>query len=214
VFSEAQRAVIEVTDTGIGISAEFLPHVFDLFAQSGRTLDRSQGGLGIGLSICKQLIEMHGGTVSCVSPGPGRGTTFTLRLPIMEAVAEVNLAQTQSIDPSRVLIVDDNRDAADSLAMFLQLEGHQVQTAYSATIALQQAITFHPETVLLDIGLPDLDGYEVARRLKATGAAIRIIALSGYGQAADRMRSLDAGCETHLTKPVDLDALRALLAGK
>jgi CheY-like chemotaxis protein/two-component sensor histidine kinase len=213
MFSEAQQAVIEVTDTGIGISADFLPHVFDLFAQSGRTLDRSQGGLGIGLSICKQLIEMHGGTVSCASPGPGGGTTFTLRLPIIGAAAEVNLAETQTINPRRVLIVDDNRDAADSLAIFLQLEGHRTQTAYSATSALRQAIAFQPAIVLLDIGLPDLDGYEVARRLKATGAGIRIIALSGYGQAADRIRSIDAGCEIHLTKPVDLDALRALLAG-
>jgi PAS domain S-box-containing protein len=211
LFCDASHAVIEVADNGIGISADFLPHVFDLFVQSDRSLDRSQGGLGIGLSICKQLIEMHGGTVSCASAGLGHGATFTLRLPRLAAATEPMSTQFHGTDSKRVLIVDDNRDAADSLATFLQLDGHQAQTSYSAMSALRQAAAFQPDIVLLDIGLPDLDGYEVARRLKASSPVARIFAVSGYGQVADKAQSVEAGCETHLTKPVDLGTLRLLL---
>jgi PAS domain S-box-containing protein len=209
---EAGQAVIEIADTGVGIAAEFLPRVFDLFAQSERSLDRSQGGLGIGLSICKRLVEMHGGSVACSSAGVGHGATFTIRLPLLSQHFDSAPTSSAAASPNqRLLIVDDNHDAADSLAMILQLDGHQTMTVYCADSALQQVIAFDPQIVLLDIGLPRMDGYELARRLKALIGSVRLIALSGYGQAEDRQRSAAAGFEAHMTKPVDIDALKALL---
>jgi signal transduction histidine kinase len=214
-YADGQYAVVEFQDNGIGIAPEFLPRIFELFAQAERGLDRSQGGLGVGLTVCKQIVEMHGGSVVASSPGWDRGATLTMRIPIAErpAVAAAT-AQQQPDSLLRVLIVDDNRDAADSLAMLLQFEGRQTLCAYSGEAALQQVATFEPQLVLLDIGLPGLDGYEVARRLKADFPKLRVIALSGYGQVEDRQRSAAAGFDAHLVKPVDLDALkRALSAG-
>jgi PAS domain S-box-containing protein len=212
LFAENDHAVIEVTDTGVGIAAEFLPHVFDLFAQSERALDRADGGLGIGLSVCKQLIEMHGGAVSGASKGIGQGATFTMRLPLQVEPMHANKPDIiAGVAPQRILIVDDNRDAADSLAMCLILEGHDTKAVYAAETALREIVAFNPEVVLLDIGLPHIDGYEVARRIKAMKPDIRVMALTGYAQEDDKQRTAAAGFEAHLTKPVDMHSLTAEL---
>jgi signal transduction histidine kinase len=206
---------IEVSDNGAGISAELMPQIFELFVQGDRTLDRSEGGLGIGLAVVKKLIEMHGGQVSARSEGLGRGSTFELRLPRAPAPAVADaVAASANGSARRVMIVDDNVDAADSLALLLGLEGHETECSYSAAAALQRVSAFAPEVVLLDIGLPDIDGYEVARRLRALpgGAAITLIAITGYGQAEDRERALASGFQTHLVKPVDLVVLGRILA--
>jgi PAS domain S-box-containing protein len=212
-YVDRGEVVVEVTDNGIGIAPEFLPRIFDLFAQAERGLDRSQGGLGVGLTVCKQMIEMHGGSVSANSPGWDRGATFTFRLPLAERPMPAKDAPPPQPDALlRVMIVDDNRDAADSLSMLLQFEGRHTLCAYSGEQALQDVVAFDPQLVLLDIGLPGLDGYEVARRLKRISPALRVVALSGYGQAEDQQRSAAAGCDAHLIKPVDLDALKRVLA--
>jgi signal transduction histidine kinase len=211
-YVDGLEVVVDIQDNGVGIAPEFLPRIFDLFAQAERGLDRSQGGLGVGLTVCKQIVEMHGGTVAASSPGWDRGATFTLRIPLANRPAvAVTAAPAKSDSLLRVLIVDDNRDAADSLAMLLQFEGRQTLCAYSGEAALQEIVAFNPQLVLLDIGLPGLDGYEVARRLKAASPKLRVIALSGYGQVEDRQRSAAAGFDAHLVKPVDLDALKRAL---
>jgi PAS domain S-box-containing protein len=212
-YVDGSAAVVEISDNGIGIAPEFLPRIFELFAQSERGLDRSQGGLGVGLTVCKQIVELHGGSVAASSPGVGRGATFTIRLPLVEPPAAVTRAAEPQPDAlMRVLIVDDNRDAADSLALLLQFEGRQTLCVYSGEEALQAVAAFDPQLVLLDIGLPGIDGYEVARRLRAAASDLRVIALSGYGQIEDRQRSAAAGFDAHLVKPVDLDALKHALA--
>jgi signal transduction histidine kinase len=212
-YADGRDVVIEIQDNGMGIEPEFLPRIFDLFAQAERGLDRSQGGLGVGLTVCKQVIEMHGGSVVATSAGPDQGATFAMRLPIAEGATHAAPARSTKQDSlMRVLIVDDNRDAADSLAMLLQFEGRRTLCAYSGEEALRQVTAFHPQLVLLDIGLPGLDGYEVARRLKALAPRLRVIALSGYGQTEDRQRSTAAGFDAHLVKPIDLEALNRVLA--
>ena len=212
-YIDGNTAVVEISDNGIGIAPEFLPRIFELFAQSERGLDRSQGGLGVGLTVCKQIVEMHGGSVAASSEGVNRGATFTVRLPLaQQPAAATRPAELQPDSLLRVLIVDDNRDAADSLAMLLQFEGRQTLCVYSGEEALQVLAAFNPQLVLLDIGLPGIDGYEVARRLKAAAAELHVIALSGYGQLEDRQRSAAAGFDGHLVKPVDLAALKHALA--
>jgi PAS domain S-box-containing protein len=207
---------IAVRDSGVGIAPELLPNVFDLFVQSPRTLDRSQGGLGIGLTIVKRLIQMHGGTVSAKSAGPGSGSTFTIHLPTVSASGASESKDVHcTVPPRRVLVVDDNEDAANSLAELLRLEGgHDVSTAYSGSDALSAVEHLKPEVVFLDIGLPQMDGYEVARRLriKHATACPRLIALTGYGQAEDKARALATGFSEHLTKPVDHEQLRRVLS--
>jgi CheY-like chemotaxis protein len=159
------------------------------------------------------LMEMQGGSVTAISPGIGRGSTFTLRMPLAKATLGTNPDNTSdSNKPARVLIVDDNRDAADSLALLLQLEAHATLTAYSGAEALAKAATFEPEFVLLDIGLPEMDGYEVARRMKAIQPGARLIAITGYGLAGDRLRSASSGFEAHLVKPVCLTDLQTAFA--
>ena len=207
---------IQVADSGHGISAELLPKVFDLFVQSERTLDRSQGGLGIGLAVVKRLVEMHDGEVCARSEGLGRGSTFEIRLPkIARPGAAAADATVLSAEPKRVLIVDDNADAANSLSMLLALQGHETQVAYGAQEALACIEQFRPEIGLLDIGLPEMDGYELARRLRArpNTTGLRLVAVTGYGQAEDQQRALAAGFDAHLVKPVDLSALERALAG-
>jgi PAS domain S-box-containing protein len=212
-YSQGGQVVIEIVDSGVGIAPELLPHIFELFVQGDRTLDRSQGGLGVGLAICKQLIEMHRGTVTANSDGVGRGATFEIRLPLTEATTETdNNVRPPTVRARRVLIVDDNHDAADSLAVVLRFEGHAALVAYSAQDAIEAVATSQPEFVLLDIGLPNMDGYEVARRIRASGASARIIALTGYGQLEDRQRSKDAGFAAHLVKPVDIALLVSMLS--
>ena len=214
--NDGREAVLRITDNGIGISQELLPQVFDLFVQSDRTLDRAQGGLGIGLSVVKRLIEMHGGRVSASSEGLRTGSTFEIRLPLVDRGSESSVELAQSNAPSRrILVVDDNKDAANSLAMILMLEGHQVESVYTAHDALARALSFKPDVALLDIGLPEMNGYELARRLREQPQArqIRLVALTGYGQAEDKERAWAAGFDDHLAKPADLRALQRTLAG-
>ena len=203
---QEDQAVLAVHDNGVGMPAELLPTVFDLFVQSERSLDRSQGGLGIGLSVVKQLVQMHHGTVVASSAGVGRGSVFEIRLPLVAAPAAVLSPDLQApIRSKRVLIVDDNRDAADSLAMLLQMYGHEARVAYDGEQALQVAAGYAADLVLLDIGLPSISGYEVAQRLRAAGTAAYLVALTGYGQPEDVRRAKEAGFDTHMVKPADVD---------
>ncbi len=182
--TEGNRAIIEVADNGPGISAELLPRVFDLFVQGSRTLDRAEGGLGIGLAMVKRLVEMHGGEVRAHSEGVGLGSTFEVRLPLAQKPQAGPREPPKKVPRRRVLIVDDSTDVADSLAMLLNLQGHDTRVAHSAKGALECAASFEPEVALLDIGLPKIDGYELARRLRAIPKLrdIRLIALTGYGR--------------------------------
>jgi two-component system CheB/CheR fusion protein len=211
-----------VRDNGIGIEPSLLPRLFQLFTQGKRALDRSQGGLGLGLTLVKSLVEMHGGSVSATSDGPGKGSEFTVRLPALEApvlARQPNAAPAPSAarrrSLQRILVVDDNPDAADTLAEALRLEGHEVRVALDGPGALAIAPGFRPHSALLDIGLPVMDGYELAGKLRnhPALAGIRLIAVSGYGQPTDRRRSLDAGFAEHLVKPVELEAILDALGG-
>ncbi len=214
-FAHEGEAIIQVIDRGIGISAEMMPRVFDLFAQADRTLDRSQGGLGIGLTVVRKLTEMHGGAVSVQSKGEGEGSTFTVRLPLSEAVEPTPFAAVDPLAPHpalNVLVVDDNRDTAQAEAMLLKMHGHQVTLAHDGRSALELFESVKPDAVLLDIGLPVINGYDVASQLRAQGhKQVLLIAVSGYGQSEDRERSLRAGFNHHLVKPVDVRELLSIL---
>ncbi len=215
VDRDGPDAVIAISDNGVGIPEELLPQIFELFVQSDRTLDRSQGGLGIGLSVVQRLVDMHGGTVAASSAGQGSGATFTLRLPIIEAPRDTpEESPVEAVDAKRILIVDDNADAANSLALLLEMDGHTTRPVYGSVAALESARDFDPHVVLLDIGLPGMDGYEVARRLRARGSKAKIVALTGYGQRDDLERSRDAGFDAHMVKPVDLQLLRRQIGGR
>ncbi len=208
------QARVTVSDNGVGISSELLPHVFDLFVQGERTLDRSQGGLGVGLSIVRRIVEMHGGAVSASSAGPNQGARFEIRLPLaveLEAFGGVDTADATA--PSRILVVDDNADAAETLSSLLALDGHSVEVAFAGPQALQTVASFRPHVVLLDIGLPGIDGYEVARRIRESHPQpIHLVALTGYGQEADRERARMAGFADHLVKPVEYSKLQQTIA--
>ena len=214
------HALVRVRDDGIGIAPELRPRLFQLFTQAERSLDRSQGGLGVGLALVKSLVEMHGGGVSAVSEGLGRGSEFIVRLPVLAArpFQALNGANGPAPQPPaefrRVLIVDDNEDAAETLALLLRGDGHEVRTAHDGSAALREAEAFRPEIVFLDIGLPGMDGYAVAQRMRQepTSAGILLVALTGYGQDEDRRRSREAGFDHHLVKPVEPAALQQLLA--
>jgi CheY-like chemotaxis protein len=209
------EAVVTVSDNGAGIPADLLPRIFDLFVQGDRTLDRAQGGLGIGLSVVKRMLEMHHGKIVASSAGAGRGSTFEIRLPLMESSATLSGAVALVKSPSRrILVVDDNADSADSLAMVLGLDGHEVRAVYTGGHAIEQAQRFKPEVMLVDIGLPDLDGYEVARRIRALPAlqSVCLVAVTGYGQDADKERAFAAGFAEHLVKPIEFPTLDRVLA--
>ncbi|HZY87234.1 MAG TPA: PAS domain S-box protein [Gemmataceae bacterium] len=211
--------VVRVKDTGVGIGADLLPRVFDLFVQADRSLARSEGGLGVGLTLVKKLVEMHGGSVSAYSEGPGRGSEFVVRLP---AVPEAPAAAggpapggpATAGTSRRVLVVEDSVDAAESTAMLLRLLGHAVETVYNGPSVLGAVRRFRPELVLLDIGLPGMSGYEVARQLRAEPGlgGLVVAAMTGYGQDDDRRRSHEAGCDAHLTKPLAPADLVAFVA--
>jgi CheY-like chemotaxis protein len=210
---------VSVRDTGIGIPGDMLARVFDMFTQVPHAIERSQGGLGIGLTLVKRLVELHGGQVEAKSVGPGLGAEFIVRLPErMTAHAApmmvAALADKVSSPKQRILVADDNRDAADSLAVMLRIAGHDVRTAYDGQQALDVAETFKPSLALLDLGMPRVNGHDTARRLRETehGRNIVIIALTGWGQPEDRNRSLAAGFDHHLVKPVDPSMLERLLA--
>ncbi len=211
--------VLRVKDTGLGIPPAMLPRVFELFTQLDPSLDRAQGGLGIGLTVVRKLVELHGGSVSVASEGPGKGSEFTVRLPLAEppkTAPDGKPAAKILSEPRRILIVDDNVDAAQSLAMLLRSVGHTVETAFDGHAALKAAEAFRPDFILLDLGLPGLDGFQVAQRLRREKnfENTRIIALSGYGQPQDRKRSQAAGFDKHLVKPVEFGELRAVIDGQ
>ncbi|OJT25849.1 hypothetical protein BO221_08370 [Archangium sp. Cb G35] len=217
---EGGEAVVRVTDTGMGIPAEALPHLFEPFMQVARTLDRAQGGLGLGLTLVKQLVEMHGGRVEAASEGVGKGSVFTVRLPLLPeervpvAPVDVPAGQEVSTRGRRVLVVDDNVDAAELLGEVLEMDGHRVTVVHDGMAALEHLGAEAPDVVFLDIGLPGMDGYEVARRIRerSGGAGPRLVAVTGYGQASDRQRSREAGFDAHLVKPVELEQVRELVA--
>jgi PAS domain S-box-containing protein len=217
----AERVEVSVTDTGIGIAPDLIEHIFELFTQGHRSPDRSQGGLGLGLALVKNLVALHQGTIKAESEGVGKGSTFSLSIPRYDGIAvqderraETGSANSHS-DGLRVLLVDDNADAAQTLAYILTSEGHNVTTAYEARTALARALDFRPEVAILDIGLPDIDGYELAGQIRdALGPTpITFVALTGYGQAEDRSRSKEAGFDHHLVKPIEPKQLVRLLQG-
>jgi two-component system CheB/CheR fusion protein len=221
VEETAGQATIRVRDRGIGIAPELLPHVFDLFVQADASLARSEGGLGVGLTLVRRLAEMHGGSAAASSAGLGQGSEFTIRLPAVSHDEACAGAPQVPLRPhvtdalrKRVLVVDDNVDAAESVGMILRLSGYDVRCAYDGISALDTAKAYHPDVVVLDIGLPGISGYEVARRLRLDPEfeSTPLVAVTGYGQEADRRRSLNAGIDYHLTKPVDPATLQRLLA--
>jgi signal transduction histidine kinase/ActR/RegA family two-component response regulator len=214
---EGDAAVIRVSDTGVGIPPHMLSSIFDMFVQVEGAGGRSHGGLGIGLTLVKRLVELHGGTVVARSAGAGKGSEFVVRLPI--AAGEALAAGCAPVEPPadapgrRLLVVDDNKDAADSLAFLLRARGNEVRVAYDGLEAVDTAVQFRPDAVLLDVGLPKLYGHDVARRIRESrGDEVLIIAVTGWGQDEDRRRSREAGFDHHLTKPVAFDALQALLS--
>ena len=219
-YRAGSEAIVSVTDTGVGIPAESLPEVFEMFTQVGRNMERSQGGLGIGLSLAHRLIELHGGTISAVSAGSGRGSVFTVRLPL---AADAGPAPFSSVPGAagadsaatglRVLVVDDNTDAAQSLAELLELGGHATLVVDNGHRALQEAQAFRPDLVILDIGMPGMNGYEVAKVMRKTAGLEHavLVALTGWGSEADRARALEAGFDQHLTKPVEFSTIDRML---
>ena len=217
VQQAGDEAVLRVRDTGVGIAPELLPRIFDLFTQAERSLDRAQGGLGIGLCLVQRLVEMHGGRVE-VESALGRGSEFVVRLPMISTSAsppETGIEPAEPTGPAlRVLVVDDNVDAAESMALLMQAAGHQVRMSNDGSAVLAAALDFLPEVVLLDLGLPGLDGYEVAKRLRQEPALndLVLVAVTGYGQDSDRQRSQEAGFDHHLVKPADFEKLRQILA--
>jgi CheY-like chemotaxis protein/two-component sensor histidine kinase len=218
---DGDTAELRVRDTGIGIAPPMLPRVFELFVQADHASTKAQGGLGIGLTLAKNLVEMHNGTVEARSEGLGRGSEFVVRLPASAQVVdsdqggETGQQTHQSPAPSghRLLVVDDNQDAADSLAMLLRLQGHEVRVAFSGVAALEMTKTYTPDVVFLDIGMPGMDGYEVARRLRQQPALAKTVlaALTGWGQKEDRRRTAEAGFDHHLVKPPEPQALENVL---
>ena len=215
------EVVLSVRDTGIGLAAEHLPHLFEMFSQATPALERSQGGLGIGLALVRGLVELHGGRVEARSGGIGQGSEFIVYLPIGDGPAPIEAQPTGDRNEEaggrtqRILVVDDNRDAADSLATMLRMSGHETRTAYDGSEAVQAAQAFRPEIVLMDIGMPKMNGYEAARRIRqeSWGERMVLIALTGWGQEEDKRRAVEAGFDHHLTKPIEAAALEKLLAG-
>jgi PAS domain S-box-containing protein len=219
VERQGSDVVVQVKDSGLGIPADQLTNIFEMFTQVDRTLERSQGGLGIGLTLVRRLTEMHGGTVTAHSEGPGKGSEFIVRLPILIEARKPDTPSPAS-EPTgtrrRFLVVDDNPDSASSLALLLTMSGHQTQTAHDGLEAVQAAERFRPDVVLLDIGLPKLNGYEACRRIRQqpSGKDVVVVALTGWGQEEDRRKSKDAGFDYHMIKPVDYAALMTWLASR
>jgi PAS domain S-box-containing protein len=215
------EVIIKVRDTGPGIPPETLPHIFDMFTQGDHTLDRAHGGLGIGLTLVKNLVELHSGTVSAASEGVGHGSEFTIRLPAIATGASQEPSSREpaqprrpaALPPRRVLVVDDVEASAKTLAMMLKAIGHDAESRYDGPSALEAVISMRPDVVFLDVGMPKMDGYEVARRLRQQPglANLVLVALTGYGQDEDRRQALEAGFNFHLVKPASLDTLEQLL---
>jgi CheY-like chemotaxis protein len=208
------RAELRVRDTGMGIPVEQLGRLFEPFVQAEQGLARTVGGLGLGLSLAKALLEMQGGTVAATSDGPGKGAEFVVTLPLVRMAPTDRPATVPKPPPRSIVIIEDNADGAATLAELLQLDGHQVQIASDGRSGLEMVQRVRPDVVLCDLGLPDLSGYDIARALRAEEALrhVRLVALSGYAQPEDRERSREAGFHHHLAKPPDLDAVNAVLA--
>jgi CheY-like chemotaxis protein len=212
------EAIVSVRDNGIGISTEMLSHVFDMFTQIDGNLAQSKGGLGIGLFIVKRLVEMHGGSIEVCSGGAGSGSEFIVRLPVASSLPRVAPHEYPARHPAarrRILVVDDNVDAAETLAMVLTMMGNETVTAHDGLTALKLAATYGPDVIFLDIGMPELNGYEVSGRIRQQewGKNIVLIALTGWGQEEDKRRSLEAGFNIHLTKPILPAEIAKLLEG-
>jgi signal transduction histidine kinase/ActR/RegA family two-component response regulator len=216
-----KEAVLRVRDNGVGIAPEALPQVFDMFMQVESSTDRSQGGLGIGLTLVRRLVEMHGGKIEARSAGLGKGSEFLVRLPALaepppESARKLPEASSASSakGPRRMLVVDDNVDSAESMALVLRLQGYEVRLAYDGQSALEEAQSFRPEVMFLDLDLPKMDGYEVARRLRLEPAMryMTLVAMTGFGQEEDRQRTQEAGFQVHLVKPVDFNKVEELLS--
>jgi len=221
VRREGDQAVLSVRDSGIGIAPDMLPHVFELFVQADHASTKAHGGLGIGLTLVRSLVEMHNGTVQARSAGLGKGSEFIVRLPLLAQAKAVpgplEFTEGEQATPSsghRLLVVDDNYDAAISLSMLLRLQGHEVRVAHDGSTALEIATAFRPDLIFLDIGMPGMDGYEVARRVRQTPGLERTIlaALTGWGQQEDRRRTSEAGFEHHLVKPPEPNMVEKVLA--
>jgi signal transduction histidine kinase len=211
-----RSAAVSISDTGIGIDAQMLPHVFDVFQQAEQGLDRTRGGLGLGLSLVRGLADLHSGEVTAESEGLGKGARFTIRLPVEEAAEQPEEIAEEPDAPTRkrILIIEDNLDAAETTKMLLEQEGHDVRTAYTGADGLEAAREFMPQVILCDIGLPGVDGYQVARTMRKDqgfGTPF-IVALTGYGRDQDRRQAQEAGFDMHLTKPIDMNTLREALS--
>src|SRR5262249_15776824 len=207
---EQSEIVFKVTDDGMGIPSKTLSNIFDVFAQDERPANAVQGGLGIGLTLVRHLVDLHGGSVDAISRGAGQGSEFAVRLPLLRqegATASLSSEEHTHSKPSgiRILVVDDNHDVADSLALWLEWSWFEVRVAYEGNEALRIASDFRPDGIVLDIGMPGMDGYEIARKLRAMphGERLTIVAASGFGQKQHQERSSKAGCDCHLTKPID-----------
>jgi len=210
-------AVLRITDTGVGLEPQMLDRIFDLFMQADGTLDRARGGMGIGLTLVRRLVELHGGAIEAASEGPGRGTCFTIRLPLApdDAVAAPSLEAAATVEtiPQDVLVVEDNPESRELLVELLAASGHHVDAASDGPAGVALAIAHPPGVALIDIGLPGFDGYMVAREVRAAlGDRVRLVAITGYGQPDDRERAMEAGFDSHLTKPVDLRELHRVLS--
>jgi PAS domain S-box-containing protein len=218
---EGDDAVVTVKDTGIGIPRESLGHVFEMFSQTSSHQPRAAGGLGIGLALVRRLAQMHGGSITVESDGPGTGSTFTVRLPLLRAETFsdvfVESSEPQPVreheNKRRVLVADDNSDAAESLALLLQLQGHDTRTAADGLQAVEMAASFRPDVIFMDVGMPRVDGIEATRRIRAEpwGNSILIVALTGWGQQSDRTQTREVGMDLHLVKPINLDSIAAIL---
>ncbi len=217
VEGDGRTARLTVTDTGTGIPAEMLGRVFDLFYQGQRTLDRAEGGLGIGLTLVRRLVELHGGTITATSGGPGRGSTFVVELPQSKAVTVTPTAATEQVPPGhrKILLIEDNQDSREMLKYLLELAGHEVHEADNGPSGVEAILRLAPDIALVDLGLPGFDGFELARRVRADpgGQAVRLVALTGYGMIEDQRRSREAGFDEHLVKPADPTRLAAAVAG-
>jgi signal transduction histidine kinase len=219
VENQADHVDVQIKDTGQGIAAEDLAHVFEMFYQGAGSTHRDKAGLGLGLTLVQKLVQMHGGTVSAHSAGPGTGSEFSVRLPVVAAVEEDVASATHAAPPRenarrRILVVDDNRDAVESLAELLRLDGNDVEVAFDGEAAIKVASRFQPDVVLLDIGMPVVDGYTAAKtiRRESNGRGMRLVAMTGWGQPDDKRRAFEAGFDAHLVKPISIDSLLNLLS--
>jgi len=215
-----REAVVTVRDNGIGISCEALAFVFDMFRQVDRTRNRAQGGLGIGLTLVRRLVELHGGAINAQSEGPGKGSELVVRLPLAEkAISEAKrrrAANRAVLSNQRILVVDDNRDAVDTLSTLLRIKNNEVRIARDGVEAVETAAEFQPDIILMDVGMPRLNGFDATRQIRKMPWAkeVFIVALSGWGQTSDVKQSVEAGCSAHLVKPADFAALEQLLANR